>query len=168
MKNTHTYLNTTYLSLLNIAELQGYEPEQDVEYEAFQTGLGGISTIWFWLKCCVYLVTGHGEPLKSEVEFVERPYPYGRARRHREAHFAKRKDVTPSRCLTPFYSFGGRCITRGQFLERLCRLSDQGRIRVYHIIYYAHRLARYAKLAMFARGDFRVPSGLCAAHLWSN
>jgi len=173
MKRTNTYPKEAYLastcySPLHKAELQGFQPEmEDMHYFVPHSGISGfISAIWFWLRACVYVVTGYGDPYEDEVEFVERPHCHGRARRHLEAHFAKRKDAVPARENMPFYYFGSRRITRAQFMERLCRLSGRGRIRVYRMIYYAHRLARYAKLAMFTRGDFRAPSGLCQAHLW--
>jgi len=160
------YLTSTYFSPRFLAKLQGYRAKDESLDMLPRMGAHGfVSAIWMWLRLCVYVVTGHSDPFKSNVEFIQRPHLYGRARRHRDTHFAKRGTV-PARRLTPFYYFGSRLITRGQFLERLCRLSCNGRIRVYHMIYYAHRLVRYAKLAMFARGDFRAPNGLCEAHLW--
>jgi len=178
MKTTHTYqqeayhkevyLASTYFSPVKLAKLQGYAPEgQDEAYFAPSSGMRGfISAIWLWLRCCVYVVTGHGDPYESDVEFVERPHPYSRARRHRAAYFAKRGGIVPARNLRPFCGFGSRRITPAQFRERLCRLSGWGRIHVYRMVYYAPRLVRYALLARFARGDFRAPCGLCAAHLW--
>jgi len=162
------YLASTCYSPLHIAELQGFQPEQeDMHYFVPHSGISGfVAAIWFWLRTCVYLVTGQGDHFESDIEFVQRPHPYGRARRHLDAHFAKRKTPVPARENMPFYYFGSRHLSRAQFMERLCRLSGRGRVRVYGMIYYAHRLARYAKLAMFERGEFRVPSGVCQAHLW--
>jgi len=167
------YLPSTYFSPVNPVTLQGYAPEAGgVDYVMPATGLdafglgGFISAIWLWLRCCVYVVTGHGDPYESDVEFIERPHPYGRARRHLDRYFAKRGGIVPARNLQPFCGFGSRHITPAQFKERLCRLSGWGRIHVYRMVYYAHRLARYALLAMFERGETRMPCGLCAAHLW--
>jgi len=178
MKTTNTYqqeayhkevyLTSTYFSPVHPVRLQGYAPEaENIDYVIPSSGLSGlILSIWLWIRCCVYVVTGHGDPYEAEVEFIERSHPYGRARRHLDRHFAKRGQIVPARNLRPFCGFGSRHITPAQFKERLCRLSGWGRIHVYRMVYYAHRLARYALLARFVRGDFRMPCGLCAAHLW--
>jgi len=189
MKTTHTYhketyhkevyhkgvyLTSTYFSPLNLVRLQGFRPEgETVEFVTSETGFGGVvsfvSAVWMWLRLCLNVVTGHGqerEPFQGDIDLIEGAPRPNRARRHLDKYFTKRGEIVPARNLRPFCGFGSRHIMPAQFKERLCRLSGWGRVHVYRMVYYAHRLARYALLARFARGDFRRPCGLCRAHLW--
>jgi len=179
MKTTHTYLASTYFSPVYLAKLQGFRPIQDDgESAVIHMGSGGfvpgfLSGVWLWLRLCVYMVTGLGDPFEAEpfdadIEFIPKPYQASRVNRHLYQHFARRRRVAPALCLTPFHGFGSRRITHAQFLERLCRLSVWGRIRVYAMGCWAPRRVRQALIAVFMYTEFRRPSGLCRAHLWPN
>ena len=178
MKTTHTYhketyLSSTYLNPSYLARLQGFRPHSDGQVDvrtrsAYPKELGGfMSSIWLWLRLCVYVLTGRGEAFDSEAELVPfSAYRPNRANRHIQRHFAQHKRLPIVRRYGILYAFGSRHITPTQFLERRCRLSGVARFSIYRMIYYAHRQVREALWARFTRGDFRPPQGLCAAHLW--
>ena len=178
MKTTHTYhketyLSSTYLNPSYLARLQGFRPHSDGQVDvrtrsAYPKELGGfMSSIWLWLRLCIYVFTGRGEAFDSEAEFVPfSAYRPNRANRHIQRHFAQHKRLPIVRRYGILYAFGSRHITPTQFLERRCRLSGVARFSIYRMIYYAHRKVREALWARFSRGDFRPPQGLCAAHLW--
>ena len=178
MKTTHTYhketyLNSTYFNQPYLARLQGFRPHSDGQADvrtrsAYPKELGGfMSSIWLWLRLCIYVFTGRGEAFDPEAEFVPfSAYRPNRANRHIQRHFAQHKRLPIVRRYGILYAFGSRHITPTQFLERRCRLSGVARFSIYRMIYYAHRKVREALWARFTRGDFRPPQGLCAAHLW--
>ena len=164
------YLSSSFFSSRYLARLQGFRRVESADISTTPKGFGGfMSVVWMWLRLCVYVVTGHGEPLEVDTQRamgVRRP---NRARRHLNHHFTKpsvRGAGKPARNLAPFCAFGPRRVSPTQFMERLCRLSLWGRVSIYKFLYYAHRQVREALWAMFARGEFREPRGLCEAHLW--
>ena len=168
-----TYLSSTYFNPPYLASLQGFRPHSDGQADvrtrsAYPKELGGfMSSIWLWLRLCIYVFTGRGEAFDSEAEFVPfSAYRPNRANRHIQRHFAQHKRLPIVRRYGILYAFGSRHITPTQFLERRCRLSGVARFSIYRMIYYAHRQLREALWARFSRGDFRPPQGLCAAHLW--
>ena len=168
-----TYLSSTYLNPPYLARLQGFRPHSDGQADvrtrsAYPKELGGfMSSIWLWLRLCIYVFTGRGEAFDSEAEFVPfSAYRPNRANRHIQRHFAQHKRLPIVRRYGILYAFGSRHITPTQFLERRCRLSGVARFSIYRMINYAHRKVREALWARFTHGDFRPPQGLCAAHLW--
>ncbi|WP_371395667.1 hypothetical protein [Fretibacter rubidus] len=122
-----------------------------------------LSAIWAWLGIVSRHVLGrgviHGDT--PPTPFVSRVV--NRAQRRLYNHHPN-SPLPPSRNLTPFYAFGPR-VSPTQFLERLCRLSVRGRVIVYRMVFWSPRLVREAFMALFSRGTFRQPSGLCEAHL---
>ena len=164
------YLSSTFFSSRYLARLQGFRRVESPDVSTTPRGLGGfMSVVWMWLRLCVYVVTGHGEPLEVDTQRAMGVRRLNRARRHLNHHFTKpsvRGAGKPARNLAPFCAFGPRRVSPTQFMERLCRLSLWGRVSIYKFLYYAHRQVREALWAMFACGDFREPRGLCDAHLW--
>jgi len=164
------YLNSTFFSSRYLARLQGFRRVESADVSTTPRGLGGFMlAVWMWLRLCVYVVTGRSDPLEEEAQRAMRVRRPNRARRHLNHHFTKpsvRGGLKPARNLSPFCAFGPRRVSPTQFMERLCRLSLWGRVSIYKFLYYAHRQVREALWAMFERGDFREPDGLCAAHLW--
>ena len=149
---------------------QGFRRVESTNLSTPPRGLGSfVSAVWMWLQLCVYMMTGHGDPLEVDAQqsaIARRP---NRARRHLNHHFTKpsvRGGRKPARNLVPFCAFGPCRVSSTQFMERLCRLSLWGRVSIYKFLYYAHRQVREALWAMFARGEFREPDGVCDAHLW--
>lgn len=127
------------------------------------SGVSGVlSFIWLWLAALSRGVFGHGV---IHDETPQKPHwvPVNRAQR-KLYHHHPNSPLPPARNLAPFYRFGPR-VSPTQFLERLCRLSVDGRIRVYDMVYWSSRAAREAFMAIFARGEFRAPRGLCDAHI---
>ena len=164
------YLSSTFFSSRYLARLQEFRRAESADVSKTPRGLGGfVSAVWMWLRLCVYVMTGHGEPLEMDVQRAMHARRPNRARRHLNHHFTKpsvRGGRKPARNLVPFCAFGPRRVSPTQFMERLCRLSLWGRVSVYKFLYYAHRQVREALWAMFAQGEFREPRGLCDAHLW--
>lgn len=123
-----------------------------------------LCAMWLWIEGWLRGAIGEGDAPAHQAE-LPRHAPPNRARRHLNRHHS-RSDVPPVRCYGPFYLFGARRVTRGQFLERVCRLSCAVRIRVCRIIYFSHRKVREAFMALFDAGLSLRPDGLCAAHLY--
>ena len=170
---TKTYLNSTYLSPLCLARLQGFRPRSQFETEGAEEAMPSFGTrglmpfvpfvsgVWVWLRLCVYVVTGHGNPFESEfnseAELPLRPaHGDNRAYRHLRRYCGNQKTMPVIRRYGVLYYFGSRHISPTQFLERRCRLSGVARVSVYRMIYYAHQLVREALWAMFERGDNRA------------
>ena len=164
------YLSSTFFSSRYLTKSQGFRRVESADVSTTPKGFGGfMSVVWMWLRLCVYVVTGHGEPLEMDAQRAMSARRPNRARRHLNHHFTKpsvRGGAKPARNLVPFCAFGPRCVSPTQFMERLCRLSLWGRVSIYKFLYYAHRQVREALSAMFARGEFREPDGVCEAHLW--
>ena len=122
-----------------------------------------LSAIWLWLQALSRGVLGQGAAA-CEQGSNHVVSPANRELRARCARFANRP-IPPARDHDVLRDLYGRGISRTQFLERLCRLSVDGRIRIYYFVYYSHRLTREAFMAIFTRGIFRAPQGLCDAHI---
>ena len=135
----------------------------DEENHAPMGVYGVLSAIWFWLGMISrevlgrYQYRGHN-PQRRNVS------PANRELRMRIARF-NRRPVPPARNHAVLRQLYGRGISRTQFLERLCRRSVDGRIRVYYMVYWSSRMTREAFMAIFTRGAFRAPDGLCDAHI---
>ena len=119
LSNTHplTYISQTdaaqtglseldFFSSRYLAKLQGFRKVESAYVSKAPRGLGGfMSAVWMWLRLCVYVMTGHGEPLEVDTQRamgVRRP---NRARRHLNHHFTKpsvRGGAKPARNLAPF------------------------------------------------------------------
>jgi len=124
------YLSSTFFSSRYLTKSQGFCRVESADISTTPKGFGGfMSVVWMWLRLCVYVVTGHGEPLEVDTQRamgVRRP---NRARRHLNHHFTKpsvRGGAKPARNLAPFCAFGPRRVSPTQFMERLCRLSLWG------------------------------------------
>lgn len=124
---------------------------------------GVLSAIWLWLQYISRGVLGRGIIHGGAPETCV-VSPANRELRMRRARF-NRRPVPPARNHAVLRTLYGRGLSRTQFLERLCRLSVNGRIRIYYFVYYSHRLTREAFMAIFSRGCFRMPCGLCDAHI---
>ena len=124
---------------------------------------GVLSAIWLWLAA---LSRGmmRGTFCFDDARPARRSSPANRELRARRARFDNRP-VPPARNHAVLRKLYGRGLSRTQFLERLCCLSVDGRIRIYYFVYYSHRLTREALMAIMQRGDFRGPCGLWAAHI---
>ena len=124
---------------------------------------GALAAIWLWLQYVSRGLLGRGvfKDARAETRVTS---PANRELRARLARFENRP-IPPARDHDVLRRLYGRGISRTQFLERLCRLSVDGRIRIYYFVYYSHRLTREAFMAIFSRGDFRAPCGLCDAHI---
>ena len=124
---------------------------------------GLLSAIWLWLLALPRAM------MRADFAFDDsrpkgRSFPANRELRARLARFENRP-VPPARNHNVLRKLYGRGLSRTQFLERLCRLSVDGRINVYRMPYWSSRAAREAFMAIFTRGDFRMPDGLCAVRL---
>ena len=129
-----------------------------------QNGVFAVfSAIWLWLAALSRGMLGQAFCL-GDSRPIPRSFPANRELRARLARFETRP-VPPARNHNVLRRLYGRGLSRTQFLERLCSLSVDGRIRIYYFVYYSHRLTREAFMAIFTRGDFRVPCGLCDAHI---
>ena len=68
---------------------------------------GFMSAVWMWLQLCVYVMTGHGEPLEVDAQRAMHARRPNRARRHLNHHFTKpsvRGGRKPARNLVPLGS----------------------------------------------------------------
>ena len=138
-------------------------PLNDGENDAPMGVCGMLAAIWLWLgmlsRCLLGRGVIHGDT--PETPFVSPDI--NRAQRRLHNHHPN-TPLPPARNLSPFYHFGPR-VSATQFLERLCRISGKGRIRVYRLRFRLSRAAREAVLAIFSRGDFRMADGVCAVRL---
>ena len=124
---------------------------------------GVLSAIWLWLQYMSRGLLGRGV-IHGDRSEISRSFPANRELRARLARFENRP-VPPARDHDMLRRLYGRGLSRTQFLERLCRLSVDGRINVYRIAYWSSRMAREAFMAIFARGDFRMADGVYAVRL---
>lgn len=122
-----------------------------------------LSAIWLWLGMLSRGVLGRGGFHYKHAE-TRNVSPGNRELRQRRARF-KSRPVPPARNHAVLRKLYGRGLSRTQFLERLCSLSVDGRTRVYYMVYWSSRMTREAFMAIFTRGVFRRPRGLCDAHL---
>ena len=135
----------------------------DSENHAPMGVCGVLSAIWLWLQYMSRGLLGRGI-IHGDRSEISRSFPANRELRARLARFENRP-VPPARNHNVLRRLYGRGLSRTQFLERLCRLSVDGRINVYRMPYWSSRMAREAFMAIFTRGDFRAPCGLCDAHI---
>ena len=103
LSNTHplTYISQTDASQRGLSELtffssrylarsQGFRWVESADISTTPKGFGGfMSAVWMWLRLCVYVVTGHGEPLEVDVQRAVAARRPNRARRHLTHHFTK-------------------------------------------------------------------------------
>ena len=124
---------------------------------------GVLSAIWLWLLA---LPRGmmRAEFSSGGSRPIGRSFPANRELRARCARFENRP-LPPARNHAVLRRLYGRGLSRTQFLERLCSLSVDGRMRIYYMVYWSSRMSREALMAIFSRGDFRAPCGLCDAHV---
>ena len=127
--------------------------------------MGVLAVIWLWFQAVSRSVLGRDILRDDSASFYPAwgGSPVNRAQIRLYNHHPNRP-LSPARNLVPFYRFGPP-VSPTQFLERLCRMSTDGRIDVYRNPYWSSRMTREAFMAMFSRGDFRVPDGLCDVHL---
>ena len=151
----HTQINPDDESPFGGAENSGVTP-------AFVGVYGVLSAIWLWLASLAREVLER-RVVRADYYPTWDAFPVNRAARLRRARYTRRS-VPPAQNLEPFYAIGPN-VSPTQFLERLCRLSGQGRVYVYEMVYWSHRMTREAFMAIFARGCFRMPDGLCHAHI---
>ena len=143
-----------------ISNAQTYLYRENAAY----TGVSGVlSAIWLWLQMLSRGVWEGGFALNTP-----RPdapiYTVNRAQRKLRGHHAGRP-IAPARNLSAMRPLYGRGISPTQFLERQARLSVEGRINTYRLPYWSSRMSREAFMAIFSKGDFRAPQGLCAVRL---
>ena len=149
---------------LNAQIYSGDAPSlNDGENHAPMGVCGVLSAIWLWLQYMSRGLLGRGV-IHGDRSEISRSFPANRELRARLARFENRR-IPPARDHDMLRRLYGRGQSRTQFLERLCRLSVDGRIRVYRIPYWSSRAAREAFMAIFSRGDFRAPCGLWDAHI---
>lgn len=124
---------------------------------------GMLALVWLWLGVVSRGILGRGV-MHGAVPPTPVVSPTINRSQRRLYNHHPNSAVPTSRNLAPFYRFGPR-VSATQFMERLCRLSVNGRIRVYRIAYWSSRLSREALMALFSRGDFRMSDGVWDAHI---
>ncbi|WP_371398033.1 hypothetical protein [Fretibacter rubidus] len=137
-----------------------YRDDMAPRYGAVNHGVYGVlARIFLWLRAVLgQEVRPHASAQNYDV------YTLNRERRHRQVRFFTRA-VPPARNHGPFHKFGPRGVSPTQFLERLCRLSVDGRITVYRMVYWSSRMTREAFMAILIFGEFRKAAGLWDAHI---
>lgn len=122
----------------------------------------GLQGFLVWLRLWLGWISGERSPdSRSNVPTYCEP-----RQRRRLCERFERCDLPPSRDTRPFRRLIGRCQTRGEYLERLCRLSVNGRIRIYRFIYFSHRQVREALMALGSLKDQSGGIWLWSAYLW--
>ena len=104
-----------------------------------------------WMRLWLHWLCGVGQ---DEV-FVE-PTPYTPNRRMRRTQNCS---ISFTRYYHHYLLLGPRDITPTQFLERVCRLSPLGRIRIYRMRQFGSVLRRRAMLICYDHGWWRAPIG---------
>ena len=138
----------------------GVLPEFEcAEYEdapVYGDKINGTWSFFVWIRLWLnWLCGGRGEPFNEQAQ---RP-----PNRHNRR--MKRRVIPPARNLMPYYQLlamgpNGRGLSRTQFLERLCRLSVFGRIRIYQMRQSGSVLRRRAMLICYDHGWWRAPLGI--------
>ena len=77
------YLSSTFFSSRYLTKSQGFRRAESADISMPSKGFGGfMSVVWMWLRLCVYVVTGHGEPLEMDAQRAMSARRPNRARRH--------------------------------------------------------------------------------------
>jgi len=155
-------LKSLFLSSVSLHVIQigyGVMPEFEwVENEnvyAYDSQGGSIWTFLVWIR--LWLNWLCGEQFEPFNEHVQR-----QPNRHNRR--MERRTIPCARNLVPYYSLlakgiYGQKLSPTQFLERLCRLSVFGRIRLYRMRQSGSVLQRRALLICYDHGWWRAPIG---------